>query len=224
MSVIASITIPAAEFPLGSLLSPDSDATVSVESTVPTSESVIPYLWVPEDAVENALYELRALRTVSSATVVDEVNDHALVRVEWTDEVNGLLASVRDTTAVVTSATGTAEQWTFRLRFPSYEELSAFYTTCVDRNVSIELVELHEAIGPKNTPRFGLTDGQRDLVLAAYEDGYFDVPRKTTLVDLGEKLEVSDSAVSQRLRRGLSSLIYSTVVIDRGSHDTELPE
>ncbi|GAB3037484.1 helix-turn-helix domain-containing protein [Natronobiforma cellulositropha] len=223
MSVIASVTIPADEFPLGSLLESDTASTVSVESTVPTDESVIPYLWIPERATDGALEELGRVDVVTDAAVIDEVDGHTLVHLEWASEVNGFLESVRETTAIVTGAAATAEQWTFRLRFPAYEGLSAFYTRCLEQDISVELVQIHEAIGPENRPRFGLTEAQRELVLAAYEDGYFDVPRQTTLVDLGEKLEVSDSAVSQRLRRGLASLIHSTVVIGE-SADTDVPK
>ncbi|WP_207589038.1 helix-turn-helix domain-containing protein [Halomontanus rarus] len=224
MSVIASVAVPASEFPLGSLLEVDSEARVSVETTVPTSEEVIPYLWVPSGVLGGVLDALQSVSSLVSTELVDEVDDYTLVRLEWHDSVNGLLASIRDASAIVTGAVGTADRWTFRLRFPSYEDLSSFYATCVDRDISIELVQLHEAVSPDTTPRFGLTDAQRELVLAAYENGYFDVPRKTTLVELGDTLEVSDSAVSQRLRRGLASLIHSTIVIDETPYDTEPPK
>ncbi|MCU4742204.1 helix-turn-helix domain-containing protein [Natronoglomus mannanivorans] len=224
MSVIASVAVPASEFPLGSLLEGDSEARVSVETTVPTSEEVIPYLWVPNGVIGGVLDALQSITSLDSTEIVDEVDSYTLVRLEWRDSVNGLLASIRDASAIVTGAVGTADQWTFRLRLPSYEELSSFYATCVDRDISIELVQLHEAISSETTPRFGLTEAQRELVLAAYENGYFDVPRKTTLVELGDRLEVSDSAVSQRLRRGLASLIHSTIVIDGKPYDTEPPK
>lgn len=224
MSVIASVSVPASEFPLGSLLEVDSETRVSVETTVPTSEEVIPYLWVPSGVLGGILDALQSVSSLASTELVDEVDDYTLVRLEWHDSVNGLLASIRDASAIVMGAVGTADRWTFRLRFPSYEDLSSFYATCVDRDISIELVQLHEAVSSDTTPRFGLTEAQRELVLAAYENGYFDVPRKTTLVELGDTLEVSDSAVSQRLRRGLASLIHSTLVVDGTPHDTEPPK
>lgn len=216
MSVIATVTIPATEFPLGSLLDGDADrdVTVTVETTVPTSEGIIPYLWVPLEVVESVLEGLEARSSVAAAAVVDELDDSALVKIEWNDRINGVLESIRENEAIVTNAVGTASQWTFRLRFPSYEDLSAFYTTCADRDISIELVQLHEAVSPDSQFRFGLTSAQRDLIVSAYEAGYFDVPRKTTLVELGERLGISDSAVSQRLRRGLATLINSTLVVE----------
>lgn len=214
MSVIATVSIPATEFPLGSLLDSERDATVTVETTVPADEGSIPYLWVPADLADSVVDELADNATVTDATAVDELEDSVLVKIEWDDRVDGVLEAIRGSDAIVTSAAGTASQWTFRLRFPSYEDLSAFYTACVEDDVSIELVQLHEAVGSDHRRRFGLTNAQRELVVAAYEAGYFEVPRKTTLVELGERLGISDSAVSQRLRRGLAELIDATLVVE----------
>ena len=214
MSVIATVSVPASEFPIGSLLDSDLDATVTVETTVPTSDGIIPYLWVPLEVVDTILEELEADPNVTAAAVVDELDDSALVKVDWAERVNGVLESIRQHEAIVTSAVGTPSQWTFRLRFPTYEDLSAFYTNCVERDISLELVQLHEAVSPDSQRRFGLTTAQRELIVSAYEAGYFDVPRKTTLVELGDRLDISDSAVSQRLRRGLAALINSTLVVD----------
>ncbi len=214
MSVIASVEIPAEEFLLDAPLDPERDVELTVETMVPTGEDVVPYLWVPSH-LERALLEvLRDRRNVTTVSVVDEVDGYALVRIEWDGHANGVLTSIQQTDAIVTAAVGTGERWTFRLRFPSYEDLSTFYTTCLDHDVPVELVQLHEAVGPDADHRFGLTRPQREIVVAAYEAGYFDVPRKTTLVELGERLEISDSAVSQRLRRGLASLIDATLLVD----------
>lgn len=45
-----------------------------------------------------------------------------------------------------------------------------------------------------------ITDKQREAVEAAIEEGYYETPRRATLEDLAERLGVSRSAVSQRLR------------------------
>lgn len=214
MSVIASVSIPAAEFPLGSVLDAELEGPLTIETTVPTSEEAIPYLWVPESEAEAVLETIEAQPTVTSATAIDNIGDHDLLKIEWARSVNGFLAAIREHDAIVTSGRGTSDHWLFQLRFPSYEDLSSFYTACLDYEISLDLVQLHEAVDPDTDDQFGLTPPQRELVLAAYESGYFDVPRGTTLVELSEELNISDSAVSQRLRRGLASLVDSTLAID----------
>lgn len=213
MSIIATVAVPAAAFPLGSLLELDDDVTLTVETTVPTSEAVVPYFWAPVDVADAVVDSLEGDSTVTAVSIVDEIDEHVLVKVTWSDRVNGVLESIRNHDVIVTSAAGTESRWTFRLRFPSYEDLSAFYRSCVDRDISVELVQLHETVTPRDGDRFGLTAAQRELLVAAYDAGYFDVPRRITLVELGDRLDISDSAVSQRLRRGLAALIGSTVAV-----------
>lgn len=54
-----------------------------------------------------------------------------------------------------------------------------------------------------------LTDKERDAVLAAYEAGYFEVPRTVRLDELAEDLDKSSGALSTLLRRGIERLVDS---------------
>lgn len=216
MSVIATVELPSDEFPLGRVVSSDETGRMTVETTVPTSEEIIPYVWVPSTVSERTLKKLENRSAVAGASIIDEVDGYRLVKLEWENEVDGVLEAIQGTNAIVTSSFGTADRWTFRLRFPDYETLSTFHRKCLERNVSIELVQVYEASGSRVNGLFGLTDPQRDLLVIAYEEGYFEVPRGTSLVELGEQLEISDSAVSQRIRRGLKSLLETTVVDESG--------
>lgn len=221
MSVLATIAVPTSAFPLSSTFEHDSDLTLSAETTVPTSEAVIPYFWVPADLSASLLEALAEDPAVAAATVLDEVDRHVLVRLEWADGVDGVVRAIQESDAIVTGVAGTADQWTFRLRFPGYEDLSTFYDRCVDRDLSVDLVRVREVHATSDDRQFGLTAAQRDLLFVAYEAGYFEVPRRATLVDLGERLEVSDSAVSQRLRRGLATLLESTIAADLHSRESD---
>lgn len=57
----------------------------------------------------------------------------------------------------------------------------------------------------------GLTGKQRETLLPALERGYFDGPRATTQSALAESLGVSDSAVSEILRRAITRLVAATL-------------
>lgn len=222
MSVVATVAVPASAFPLGTLLESDPEIHLSVEAVVPTADEPIPYLWVPGGS-DKITHRLEEIPVVTAATVVDEVDETVLVRLRWSDGINGVLESIRRADGIVTTAEGRTDRWTFRIRFPSYDALSTFYGSCSETGVDVELLEVHEPATPGQNRRYGLTSGQRDLVVAAYEAGYFDVPRRTTLVELGEELEISDSAVSQRLRRGLAALIGATLVAeDDGGFEHDL--
>lgn len=56
-----------------------------------------------------------------------------------------------------------------------------------------------------------LTDKQREAVALALESGYYRRPREATLAHLSAQLEITKSAVSQRLRTAERKLIKSAM-------------
>lgn len=211
MSVIATFSVPASGFALGRALATGPDVRITLESMVPIADAFVPYFWTDADHAETIEATLRDDEDVERVTVVDEVGGQTLFRVQWTDP-DGPIGTVLDAEAILMNAVATGDEWTFQFRFPDPDALSAFYRRCIDRGVSIELIRVHNPVERDRDTRFGLTSDQREVLVTAMEDGYFAVPRETSLVDLGETLGISDSAVSQRLRRGLSRVISATLI------------
>lgn len=211
MSVIARFTVPAEQFPLGDVLEVEKGIQIRLESMIPTGDSLIPYFWV-ETAyaadVEKALQESALIETVH---VVDRTDVETLFRVTWSPEVNGLIDAIERSEAVLMEADGLGDTWSFRMRFPEHDQLSEFYRTCADQGLTLELDEINNPLGNETSGEFGLTDAQRDALLAALESGYFDVPRGITLEELARQFDVSDTALSQRLRRGLNTVLSSSL-------------
>lgn len=56
-----------------------------------------------------------------------------------------------------------------------------------------------------------LSDEQLELLRRASREGYFKVPRTTTLNDLAASQGISDREASERLREGLDVLLTETV-------------
>lgn len=56
-----------------------------------------------------------------------------------------------------------------------------------------------------------LTDCQREAFLAAYEMGYFEIPRTTSLDDVAGELGITASSLSERLRRAQTHLAEAIV-------------
>lgn len=212
MSVIADFTVPATDFALGRIMEVRRGINVRVETMVPTGESVMPYFWVPADDAEAVEAALREDPLTLEVDQLDEVNGEVLFRVAWSGEINGLVDSLLETEAVVLQAEGTGDDWLMELRFSDYDNLSAFYQNCSRKDISIDLDQVHSPIEDVSDASYGLTDEQRETLLIALNEGYFGVPRQTTLIELGEMMGISDSAVSQRLRRGLSKLLAATLL------------
>ncbi|WP_276270766.1 helix-turn-helix domain-containing protein [Haloarcula litorea] len=208
MSVVACFTLPAAEFPLRSLLALGTEVQVRLESLIPVDHGPAPYAWVSGTtaaAVESVGPDHPA---VESVTPVDEVDGEVLCRVGWREPRDGVLSILAEASGVLLAAIGDAEGWSFRARFPNRDTLSTFYRTCRDAGVSATVDEVD---GASRVADSVLTGPQREAILTALDAGYFDVPRRATLQDLAADLGVSDSAVSQRLRRGLTTLLTATL-------------
>lgn len=212
MSVQAAVSVPARDFLLGETLNDGADVQLRVNVVIPTGEAAIPYLWVsniPADQVERTLGSDPDVRVVD---VVERNGDIALAKVRWRSVSAQLLELLVESNAILAEALGNEGSWSLSLRFPDQEELAEFYQRCTDRGITmtIESVDTNSWDGGRST--LPLTDLQKEALRTAFETGYFEVPRDGTLVDLAEELGVSDSAVSQRLRRGIASLVESTVV------------
>ncbi|RQG96787.1 helix-turn-helix domain-containing protein [Natrarchaeobius oligotrophus] len=100
-----------------------------------------------------------------------------------------------------------------RARVPSREALAAYRRRCRQKDVGFRLRRLYHP-QESGAARYGLTDRQREALRVALEQGYFDVPRTTTLASLASELDVSDQALSARLRRGQASLLEHTLADD----------
>jgi hypothetical protein len=74
-------------------------------------------------------------------------------------------------------------------------------------------------IGEESDGDDGLTTRQREAVRTAYDLGYFDVPRGTTLADVADELDITPSSCSERLRRAQTELVESHVDLNRGFGD-----
>ncbi|MFB6080766.1 MAG: helix-turn-helix domain-containing protein [Haloferacaceae archaeon] len=211
MSVVAQFSVPADAFELGDALEVRRGIRIRLETMIPTGETVIPYLWVPNrdgDAVERAL---RASPLVADVRAVNELDDETLFRVSWAPDIDGLIDAIDASKAVILHGEGQGDRWSFRARFPEHDDLSSFYRTCLDEGIPIEMREVHDPLDDATADGFGLTDDQRVALRTALEEGYFAVPRGITLVELAEMLGVSDSAVSQRIRRGLTAVLSATL-------------
>lgn len=65
---------------------------------------------------------------------------------------------------------------------------------------------------PPDTGPADLTDRERRLLLCAVRQGYFAVPRRTTLVELAEANGMSDREASRRLRRSLDAVLRTALL------------
>lgn len=209
MTIIADLTLPSATFTLGRVMQSFPDATMELERVVPLRETIMPFLWIEGSdpkTVESSLQAHPQVKRVSTRTTT---GTDTLFEVHWSPEGSGLVEALLNTNATVLDAHGTAETWDFRLRFPAHEDLSTFNIALTEKGIPVTLRRIYHPPLDDVTP---ISPVQRETLLAAYRQGYFQVPRRINQADLAQELEISDSALSQRIRRGISKLIETDLV------------
>lgn len=217
MSVIATFTVSAADFILGTTISDSSEASIRLDRVVPLDDSFIPYLWASDESVAVIERHLRDEADIESFRIVDSRDGESLIRVEWAENVDGLLQAMASKGATILEGSGQENTWQLRVRFDDHDRLSAFYQHCADHGLDLHLEAIYNPGkhgSPQVEPR--LSETQRETLELAYSEGYFDVPRRINLRELADQLDVSDSAVSQRLRRGVEA-----VLVDMGLQPDE---
>ena len=212
MSVIATLDVAAEHFVLEAAVSDSAGLRVQLDRVVPADEGFVPYFWAADGSVDAIETALRSASDIDSFRVLDRVDGEALLRASWSTDASPLVEAIHATGGELLDAVGTAGQWRVHLRFPDYTDLSDFYRQCHERGIRLDFQELHNP-GVSTATGLGgeLTETQRETLSTALERGYFDVPRRINLVELAAELGVSDTAVSQRVRRGLSGLLVSTL-------------
>ena len=173
------------------------------------TDRIVPLLWAINADTGTVYDAIQADETTTGARLVSQRNRDALFQMHWTASVRFLTHVLVEERGAVMSARGSSDGWTFRILFPERDAVSSTYDACEEYDIDIEQISpLDDA---PSLGRFHLTNEQFTTVRAAVDQGYYEVPRETTLEDLASDLGVSHQALSERLRRGHGTLIESVL-------------
>lgn len=207
MVVITDITIPADQFALGQLLDAYPDIAIELERLVPLHEGIIPLFWVDGASPEEIEATVREDELSEEVRHLTEMDGRHLFEIRWSPTVNAVVQPLIESRAEVLRAEGAADIWEFRLQFRNRAQLAVFRECCLEREVQMNLKALYNPSLPAEQTTDTLTVEQNDIIDTAYENGYWEIPRGITLDELATLTGISSNAASQRLRRGLTTLV-----------------
>lgn len=213
MSVFAEFHVPTDSFALQQTLQRASETVIEIERVVATDELLTPYFWVTGGEFETFRSAANADPSVEDLVKLDTFDEAVLYRANWTENVESLVYAYTQIGAVIFDATGTSDIWELQMRFDDSDRLRDFRSFCVENDLPFDLQRRHELTGPRTARQYGLTEKQREALVTAWENGYFDTPRQISLEDVATDLDISQQALSNRLRRAHQTLVANTLTV-----------
>mgnify|MGYP000014709065 FL=1 len=185
------------------------DVTVRPEQMVDEGASSFLVIAVAGETLDQFETELERDSTVCDPVVLDWTETSRVYRIEVADSAVRVTPSLVRAGGRVFDMEGTGGQWLVHAQFRSRSALSQFRSECSERDITFRLDRLYWTTGEANAGACGLTADQQVALETAHKEGYFDVPRGISQAELADKLDISPSAMSQRIRRGMDQVIGS---------------
>lgn len=208
MSTIVKAELPVDQFALAETFERVPDATFDAVRFVTNGiEENLPLMWGTNEGSVALSRVLESDPTTDSVQMLSRRNSESLYRVRWSPQVRSITDCFVAEGGALVSAFGRTDGWTFRLLFPERDAVSRTYDRCREADVDLDILQMHDLAESPPYRGLQLTDEQFATVKTAVENGYYQVPRETTLQELSDELDVSHQALSERLRRGHRTLI-----------------
>lgn len=211
MASIVEFRVPIEQFALAETLEAVPTTHVEIERfAAQETDSMIPFVWITADdfdAVERALADDPS---VGGFSLLADCDEERFYRMNWVDDVDLVVHLLLEEESAITSASTNGESWKLQVMCPKHQSVSAVYEYCKENGLSLTVDAIYELDGNEGS-KHGLTESQHTSLTKAKELGYYDVPRKISLSELSDELDISHQALSERLRRGHANLIDRTL-------------
>jgi predicted DNA binding protein len=213
MSTISEVSVAAETFTLGETIEAVPEATFEVERVVAhDADRVMPFIWASapdREALEDAF---EADPSVENVERLSDLDGEWLYQMEWVSHVQFVVHALVEEQATVLDAESANGRWQLRLLFPDREALSRTYEFCREHDIDMDIDAIY-AMENERHARFGLTKEQSEALTAAFDHGYYEVPRDHSVADLADELDISHQALSERFRRAHGNLVENTLIV-----------
>jgi predicted DNA binding protein len=214
MIAVADLSVPASEFVFRETLPAHPSVELELLEFAPTGEHPTSHCWIAGRDRDVAAFAgaIGESPRIDAITPLDHRRERVLYRIEWVELPGPLADALGDYEIGFQRARGSADGWHLRLQCPDRGTLSAIQQEAIDAAVDATVDRVYRPDAVEEPGTASLTPAQREAIVLARREGYFDVPRGITLEELGSTLGVSRQAVSNRLRRGTRELVDRVVL------------
>lgn len=195
-----TITIPNGIW-IGDVSRAHPNASIRILSALTGEDAGVGLAEITASDLQDVVADIQDSASVTELEILQQYENTVLVQFETTMPL--LLLPVQDSgvplTMPFTIENGQAE---WDITAPQHR-LSELGTQLDEFGIPFTVNEVHQNIEPTQL----LTDRQLRLVNAAVEHGYYDTPRRCSLTDLAEELELAKSTCSETLHRAEEKII-----------------
>lgn len=193
------------------------DMTITIEEIYQDGAGTVrQYNWA--QCVDFTAFEAAAANdpTVTNLRAITDSGPRRLYRVEYTErsERESTFPAWSELDVMLVEARATVEGWSVIMRFPDRDALGRLRERTSDTAHSFELARLYHEDAAESGADSVLTPAQREALLTAYNEGYFRIPREASQGEVAATLGISAQSISERIRRGITSLVESTLFDD----------
>ncbi|WP_435335405.1 helix-turn-helix domain-containing protein [Haloarchaeobius sp. TZWWS8] len=215
MTIVAGFSLTSSQLVLGDALDSLSAVNVSLEQVSGRrGEGRLMTLWASGADAKALTRAFDADPSIAEFSHLEEKGGAHLFNVVTTDESDVLLYPVWVSIgAQLLEATYEDGWWTVKMRFPSRDGLVKIRNCLRNTDTRFRVDWIREGTDDSLDARVQLTESQREALEVALESGYFDIPRRASLQDVGAELGISGQAVSERLRRGIGRLLETHLTV-----------
>jgi len=212
MATVAEFTSRPSQFPIVKVFAEYPLVDVEIEQLKQTDTSVALYFSLNTQSTPPAASDFLNYDIFNSVERLDALSNEHLYSERLNNDHESIWAGITKSDVELESAKSNESEWVFRLRAESAEQLSTFQACCQEHDFGVRLSRFPTEIQIFNSQEYNLTDKQHEALALAYTEGYFEAPRRTTLEELGETLDITQQAVIARLRNGEKNLLENTIV------------
>ena len=221
VTTIAEFHIPTEEFALYETLERLPDLDIEVDRVVAHGAThMMPFVWVSGDGLAEATSVFEADPSVEEVAFLTELDEERFYRMSWTDRTRIIGHMLVEQNATIQRATASDGRWHLRVLFPERDGLAATNDYAEANGFNVDLTRVYDVDAIRRV-RYDLTGAQHEALTAAFEHGYFEIPRNIDQTELADLLDVSHQALSERLRRGSHDLIKNTLLVDEEKYDPD---
>lgn len=209
--VTARVTIPSADLSFGQALHHEGTSRLELVPFVSTGGPLAQYFWVETSRPAEFEAKVRVEACVDDLTCLEEAAGRYLFHVVWNLRPDPFLRALRHEQLAVEKAVSSGGEWRFVLLCSTHDHFRAFQHALRAHEISSTVSGLWTTRAPLSDAQ-ALTGKQRRALELAYLEGYFDIPPRTNLTELAERVDISRQSYTRRLSRGLHRILEHTLM------------